>query len=57
MTHIWAIILGVVQGLAEFLPVSSTAHLKLIPWLFGVSDPMLKDSACRGVQTHGPGCR
>ena len=45
MTHLWAIILGIVQGLAEFLPVSSTAHLKLVPWLFGVSDPMLSSSA------------
>ena len=41
MTHVWAVILGVVQGLAEFLPISSTAHLKLIPWLFGVRDVML----------------
>lgn len=41
MTHVWAVILGVVQGLAEFLPISSTAHLKLVPWIFGVRDATL----------------
>lgn len=30
-----AVILGIVQGLGEFLPVSSSAHLVLVPWLMG----------------------
>lgn len=41
MSHFWAVVLGAAQGFAEFLPVSSSAHLKLIPWLFGVKDPAL----------------
>lgn len=44
MTHLWAVILGVVQGIAEFLPISSTAHLKLIPWLFELRDPALSST-------------
>ena len=32
-------VLGVVQGLTEFLPISSTAHLKVVPVLVGWGDP------------------
>ena len=34
-----ALVLGVVQGLTEFLPISSTAHLKAVPVLLGWGDP------------------
>ena len=35
MTITQAIILGIVQGLTEFLPISSSAHLNLFPWVLG----------------------
>jgi len=35
----FAALLGIVQGLTEFLPISSTAHLRIVPALFGKDDP------------------
>lgn len=32
---IWAILLGTIQAITEFLPISSSAHLLILPWLFG----------------------
>ncbi len=39
MSILEAIVLGIVQGLTEFLPISSTAHLRIVPALFGWNDP------------------
>jgi undecaprenyl-diphosphatase len=39
MTSWQALILGIVQGLTEFLPISSTAHLRVVPALLGWPDP------------------
>ena len=41
MTTFQAIILGLIQGLTEFLPISSSAHLSLAPFFFGWKDPGL----------------
>ncbi len=41
MTHIEAIILGVVQGCTEFLPLSSSGHLVIAQKLFGLKEPQL----------------
>ena len=41
MLILQALILGIVQGLTEFIPVSSSAHLIIVPWLLGWNDPIL----------------
>ena len=39
MSTFEAILLGIVQGLTEFLPISSSGHLRIVPELFGWDDP------------------
>jgi undecaprenyl-diphosphatase len=42
MQLIQSLILGLVQGLTEYIPVSSSAHLIIVPWLFGWDDPAFR---------------
>jgi undecaprenyl-diphosphatase len=39
VTAFHALVLGVVQGVTEFLPISSTAHLRIVPAILGWGDP------------------
>ena len=41
MLILQAIVLGIVQGATEFIPISSSAHLIIVPWLFGWTDASL----------------
>src|SRR5687767_2731696 len=45
MSIVQAIVLGLVQGLTEFIPISSTGHLKIVPELLGWGDPGAPASA------------
>ncbi len=50
-TTIQALIMGIVQGLTEFLPISSSGHLIIVPTLFGWTDPFI-DSLQFSVMLH-----
>lgn len=52
MSYLQAILLGVLQGLTEFLPVSSSAHLAIAPQLFGLADPGASFTAVTQIGTE-----
>ena len=50
MTIIQSILLGLLQGIAEFLPISSSGHLKIVQYLFDLEEvPLLFDVMLRLV--------
>ncbi len=56
MDILYAVVLGVIQGLTEFLPVSSSGHLVLFQNLFGLTEPELLLDICLHVGTLAAVC-
>jgi undecaprenyl-diphosphatase len=42
MLALQSIVLGIIQGLTEFIPISSSAHLVIVPWLFNWTNPAIE---------------
>lgn len=53
MNWLEAIVIGVVQGLTEFIPISSTAHVRIVPALLGWADPGAAVTAVTQLGTLG----
>ena len=53
MSELEALVLGAVQGIAEFLPISSSGHLVLTRWVFGWDDPGVAFDVAVHVGTLG----
>ncbi|MGC8783769.1 MAG: undecaprenyl-diphosphatase UppP [Armatimonadota bacterium] len=52
MNLIEAVVLGILQGLGEFLPISSSAHLLIAPWLFGWQEGSPQEKLVFDVALH-----
>ena len=52
MSWLEAVLLGVLQGITEFLPISSSAHLAIFPQLFGLEDPGASFTAVTQIGTE-----
>jgi undecaprenyl-diphosphatase len=50
--YVRPVVMGIVQGLGEFLPISSSAHLILVPWFFGWQGDPVIDSLTFDVALH-----
>jgi len=50
--YLEAVVLGIIQGLTEFLPISSSAHLRIFPELFGWGDPGAAFTAVTQIGTE-----